>query len=272
MVRGSITEIMRKASLVFIITIIVLQLILTIAASESPLKIATGFLLVVFLPGYTFIEVVYRRYHKNLKEFEQVALAVPVSLTMNVLLGLLANRVAFIGIQSYVIWMVLLVLSMTLFSVIWSSTSEEIRKEHVFLLVGLIILSVAFGYLVSYPAKTIVEPYLSLSIISGDGGNVSIPITTVVDKPVHIDIQIVHHGDNVKEIFLISGGDKQHIHLEPDDQQMIPYDLIFKEPGYYQSRWDIVDSISGESIRAVHLDLRVIDSDVASTQKIGPDS
>lgn len=257
---------MRRAPFVFIISIIVLELILTIIASESPLKIATGFLLVAFLPGYTFLEVVYRRSRHNLLEYEQIALAIPVSLALDVLLGLLANNIPFIGIQSYLIWMVLLILSMTLMSVVWDSVSVEMRSEQGFMLVGLICLSLVFGSLVTLPTKPVVEPYLSLSIIPSNEGSITIPTTVVVDKPIQINIQIIYRGDTGREILLVTQGEQYEIHLKPDDQKVIPYDLVFKELGYFQSRWDIIDPLVGKSIRSVRLGLRVVKSDVVSTQ------
>lgn len=254
----------RRLTLAWIITIIVLELIFTIIASESPLKVATGFLLVAFLPGYTFLEVVYRRYRHDLGEFEQIALAIPLSLMIDVLLGLLANRIPWIGINSYVIWMVLLILGVTIFSIGMDSLERELNKENLVLLVGLICLSVIFGYLVSSNTNAALEPYLSLSIIPNEGEEFSFPTTTVVDELIHFNIQLVHHGANGKMILLVSGGNKQQIYLDPDDQRVIHYVLFFPKSGYYQCHWDIIDTVGGESLRSVRIGIHVDDHDDTS--------
>jgi uncharacterized membrane protein len=83
-----------------------LQLTLVLSGTTGVLRIASGFLFVALLPGYSLLAAVYRPFRRDVAPLEHVILSLPVSLALDVALGLLLNNLGWsVRPQRQVIWM-----------------------------------------------------------------------------------------------------------------------------------------------------------------------
>src|SRR5262245_42273793 len=96
----------RRLELALIIALAGLQAALVFLGINGAVRVASGFVFLALLPGYSFLTVCYRRYRQDYNLLEQVALAVPVSLTLSVVLGMLLNGVGLaFRAEALVAWM-----------------------------------------------------------------------------------------------------------------------------------------------------------------------
>lgn len=246
-----------------LIIIVILQYLIVHFNLEGSVRVATGFIFLTFLPGYSLLAAHYRSRRINFGALEHIVLSIPVSLAFNTIVGTLLNNFNIHLIpELHVIWMGLILLVLCLPSLYLGYKNHQGVLKYLPVLGGIIFAAIIFG-LFTYimPGSTLTRPdttFTSLSILDAEKRAINYPSKVLAGETLRIYIQVsLIRGSNQEFILRSAAGEEYNIYLKPGEDWQKPFDFIFEEAGLYKLSWNLHRADDPPFERSVHLWLSV---------------
>jgi uncharacterized membrane protein len=246
--------------LVIVMSFTLLQMLLVLLDIAGPIRAGSGFLFVSLWPGYSFLAAFYRLYRQNLMGIlEHVVLSVPISLALNVVLGLVLNNLNLsIRPEAHVLWMGFLTCALALVAMVHPHTDHGNKLRYSLAFIGALTVALLLGVFVHSIILSDKESYLSLYVLGADGQAVDYPIEVAAGTPVQITIGVNYGGTSVEDFHLVSPIEGEiALSVQPGDEWEKNVELTLTQPGLHRVSWDLYRSGMNVPARSVHLWLKV---------------
>ncbi|MCA9925070.1 MAG: DUF1616 domain-containing protein [Anaerolineales bacterium] len=246
----------RYFDLVGILLVTAVQLIFVYFDLHGPVRVVTGFLFVALLPGYALLAGFYRPYRPRFHMLEHIALAIPLSLALNTIVGLTLNLVG-LGLRPglQVIWMS----SITLIGVGWAWTKTTAHVDLMPQAWGILVSVIAAAALLNF-ATFSVEPngddtFVSLYVVDEQESISMYPSSISVGEPFTLIVGGEYRGKTAQSFRLMSNtvDEPELLMLEPGMQWERPFTLTLSEPGRHLLSWELYQSETTTPARTVRI-------------------
>lgn len=243
-----------------IIGLTLFPMTLTLLGVTGPLRTGTGFLLISLLPGYSFLGTFYRPYRNDCSFLEHIALAIPTSLALNTILGLLLNQ---FGIESHtemhVLWIGIFTCAIALLPILSKRVSQNTPSPLILTSVIGILGSILLVSLLTYiPESPMGEPFTSLYILDANDKAIDYPMEIPTGATTQVKVGGFYDGAPKQQMWLMSpNGDGVLLTLRPGEAWEKTFELSFADPGLYKATWSLYRLGQDTPYRLVQLWIRV---------------
>jgi uncharacterized membrane protein len=245
-----------------------LQAVLVFSGVSGPIRVANGFLFVALLPGYSLLAAVYRPFRPDLAPLEHMVLAMPVSLAMDVALGLLLNNLGWsVQPERQVIWLSV-VIALPALAALWQRRAGQAKVGgwiggsrggaawHPPVLALLVCLALGLGLVSRIVASPTQAPSVSLSLLDAAGQDTSYPVDVARGATVRVQVAVALQGGMRRSFVLTSpGGTPRTIALAPGQTWRRTVAVRVRRAGVQRLSWTLTGG-SGRLRRSVHLWIR----------------
>jgi uncharacterized membrane protein len=244
----------RRLDLLAVIGFAALHAAMVFLGVTGPVRVASGFIFLGLLPGYSFMAACYRRYRQDYNVLEQVALAVPVSLAISAILGMLLNTMSLaIRAEALVAWMGLFTCGLAVIGM--ARAAEQIADRRFVAVVGGIVgVALGLGLVVQSIAPAPPDEQLNLYLLDARGQTEAYPAAARVNVPFQVRVGVTYHGPAEQLFQLVSStGAQIPLTLQPGAQWEAPMDITITVPGVQRISWNLYRSDANRLERAVQL-------------------
>lgn len=237
-----------------------LPMALTLLGITSPLRTGAGFLLISLLPGYSFLGAFYRPYRDDCSYLEHIALAIPTSLALNTILGLLLNQFDMEShTEMHTLWIGIFTCVIALLPIFKKRISQNPPLPMILAAVIGILGSVLLVSLLTYiPEAQIEETFTSLYILDANDQAIDYPIEIPAGAATQVKVGGFYDGAQKQQTWLMSpNGDGVLLTLYPGEAWEKTFELSFTDPGLYKATWSLYRLDQETPYRLVQLWIRV---------------
>jgi uncharacterized membrane protein len=252
---------LRRYDLLAVLVLCCLQIILVLFGVTGPLRIAGGFLFVALLPGYSLLAATYPPRSRGLTALEHVVLAIPVSLALDVALGLLLNNLGWsVRPERQVLWLGTVTAVLAVAALLHSASREAspVSAREAALLGTIPCLALALGLLPSLIAQPARADVVSLSLLGINGKSEAYPVAVQRETPFQVRISVDFQGTSRRTFELASPtGASRRIVLRPEHTWTAMVEVRAHAAGRQKLSWTLSSVGSPRLQRSVHLWLQV---------------
>ena len=239
--------------LVLVVLFSSLQLLFVWSGTHGFVRVVSGFMFLAVWPGYSLLALVsgFRRQEQSL--LEHVAVAVPVSLALATILGLVINALDITSspqVQASCIAVLIYAFSFSAIVVRRRSgrDGEPDRLQFATLMGSLFAAAVVLGLLASglKSEQANDEHFASLYVLDAKGQLVGSPLTAEVGIPLVFTVGGEYEGPVTDDVLLSSStGERLQITLEPNSEWERQVEIVLTEPGEQVISWQLASSSGG---------------------------
>jgi uncharacterized membrane protein len=240
--------------------VIVLHDIFILTNNFSFFRMTTGLLMVCFVPGYIFLSCLYYPWKDTYSALEHVVLSLPLSMSINTLIGLCLNQFQ-IGANTiyYSYWLSIFLVGLITVS---SLIIRKPFKSNVTSVIGSIAAALFFSLVISLLPITTSGPGnnlgLTFYVTNTDHQIDSLPYNVSIGQPITVMIGGTYAGrENLQVQLQSSLGMEETLTLIPGQIWEKPQEILINTPGVYGVSWRLL--LPGEQVplRAVQIWVRV---------------
>lgn len=243
--------------LLVVIGLVLLQCVLVLSDTTGVVRLSSGFLFVTLLPGYSFLAAFSRPHLEKWSVLEHVVLAVPISLALNSILGLLLNMLSLsIEAHLHVLWMSLFICLMT-----WWSLKEPVRNDqqrgYLTVMGGMVVATLLLAVVAQGGAKE-AAPFVSLYVLDANGQAADYPNQLAKGEALEVTVGARYEGESAQAFQLLSPtGEKMALTLQPGEEWSKPMRLRLAEDGLQRVSWELYQVGATQPVRSVQLWIKV---------------
>jgi uncharacterized membrane protein len=245
----------RRSDLLLIIGLTISHAALVLLNVTGTVRVASGFIFLALLPGYSLLSLCYRRYRQDYNVLEQVVLAVPVSLAMNAILGMLMNMLGLsIRPEVLVTWLALLTGGLAAGAIVRVPAEHRVDLRFAAVIGGLVGIALCLGVVSQYIAPPSSRDVVSLYVLDASGRTEAYPAAARVDVPLQVRVGVSYQGHSAQQFELVSStGTRLALGLQPGEMWQETVDVTFANPGLQQVSWQLYRSDAAVPERSVQL-------------------
>jgi uncharacterized membrane protein len=249
----------RRFDLMLITALAGLQVALVFLGVGGPVRVASGFVFLALLPGYSFLTVCYRRYRQDYNLLEQVALAVPVSLAISAVLGMLLNRAGLaFRAEALVVWMGLFTCGLAAIGMVRAPAGSGPDRRFVAVASGIAGIALGLGLVAHGIAPQTPDHRVNLYVLDTQGQIAEYPAVASAKVPIQMRVGVTYQGPAEQRFQLVSStGAQIPLTLQPGARWEAPMDVVLTQPGLQQVSWSLYGSDMQTPDRSVHLWVKV---------------
>jgi uncharacterized membrane protein len=237
----------RTADILFIALVIILQNVLMGFHIGGPIRYGIGFVFTAFVPGYLLLSLLFDSRKNQLDSLTKLCLSFPVSYSIAIIIGMIANEISSSSVQSQIQAITLSLLSISLFILLMmvrsktKETGSHIGIFSFFLISVMVIMGGTHLLVNSHPPNA--QTHTSLYLAGEDGGRIYPPQQAPKNTPIHIQLGVEYDGEKAKRVIIRPPeGSDVFLDLNPQAQEvMIPFTIIPSTSGYIQYTWRLID-------------------------------
>jgi uncharacterized membrane protein len=234
-----------------------LQIGLVLTGVTGVVRVASGFLFVTVLPGYSLLRALYRPYRQEFNPIEQVALAVPVSLAMGAVLGLLFDNIGWsVRPTFHVLWLSFITCALALAPLVPGQGETELTAKAGWgaVLIGLVCLALGLGLVARDVSHETRPQVVSLFLLNAEGKTAHYPARIKINAAKLVRIGVAYQGPSPRAFSLWTPtGTRTSLVLHPGQtwSKLVP--VVSSKPGLQELTWKLSDAGSSTATRSVHL-------------------
>lgn len=195
---------MRKLDLLIVMLFVLLQVGLVIFDITGLIRAVSGIFFVSLWPGYTFLAAFYRPDRPDFNPLEHMALSVPISLGLNVIMGLTLNELSLAIVpEVHVLWMGTVVCLLAILAIFRNSYDPGSRWRYIYLIVGIYAITLLAGNLALHTGPPGDENSISLYVLS-DNRTINYPSSIKSGTPITLNVGGVYNGSAEQRFRLVS--------------------------------------------------------------------
>lgn len=249
----------RRLDFLIIIGLAGLQIVLVFLGVTGVVRVASGFVFLTLLPGYSFLTVCYRRYRQDYSLLEQIALAVPVSLAICAILGMLLNSISLaFRAEALVAWMSIFTCGLAATGMVRPPAGPGLDRRFAALAGGIVGVALGLGLVAQGIAPQPLDQRVNLYILDTQGQTAEYPAVASTNVPVQVRVGVAYQGPAEQRFQLVSStGAQIPLTVQPGARWEAPIEVVFTQPGLQQVSWDLYHSDTQAPDRSVHLWVKV---------------
>jgi uncharacterized membrane protein len=245
----------RKYDLLIIIGLSVFHLVLVLLGVTGIVRVASGFIFVALLPGYSLLATLYKPYRQDFNHLEQVALAVPTSIAVSAILSLLFNSIGMsTQADRYALWQCLLTCAPAVARLLKQDTGQHLGHDFAVIVAGVLVVSLGVGIVATNIASHTDTEVVSLYLLDAKGQTADYPVNVSAGAPVQVRIGVSYQGVSVQQFQLVSpDGERSVLTLQPGQTWEKTVSIDVGQKGLRQVAWNLSGTASNAINRSVHL-------------------
>ncbi len=249
---------MRKLDLLIVILCVLLQVLFVIFNITGPIRVVSGIFFVSIWPGYTFLAAFYRPDRQDFKPLEHIALSFPISLCLNVIMGLTLNKLSIAIVpEAHVLWMGIIICMFAIIAIFRNLGEHKSRLRCLYLIVGVYAITLLAGNLTLHTGPPGDENSISLYVLN-DNQTINYPSSIKSGTPITLNVGGVYNGSTKQPFRLVSStGDEIPLLLQPGQEWQEAVEFSLSGSGAHKVEFALMKPGETTPLRSVQLWIEV---------------